>query len=136
MQSNNLTTLLLLGLSVSTALNGIWMIFAPEYWYHTIPGVTHTGPFNAHFVQDVGAAYLAFATNIGLALIYREARLPLVLAGAVFMVAHAAFHLLDRVGGHSHAEHFWSEFFTVTIPAILCVLLVLQFKFFPKVALR
>ena len=94
------TAIILLGLSVSTGLN------------------------NAHFVQDIGAAYLAFATNIGLALIYRTARFPLVLAGAVFIVAHALFHVLDRIAAnspqtHSHADYFWPEFFSVMVPGIL-----------------
>ncbi len=38
--------------------NGVWMLLAGSSWYATIPGVSHTGPYNPHFVQDIGAAFL------------------------------------------------------------------------------
>ena len=34
--------------------NGLFMLLAPSTWYHFVPGVTHTGPFNQHFIRDIG----------------------------------------------------------------------------------
>src|ERR1700731_3043762 len=38
--------------------NGLAMLFAGGWWYGVVPGVTVTGPYNPHFVRDIGAAYL------------------------------------------------------------------------------
>jgi hypothetical protein len=34
------------------------MLLAPQSFYGLVPGVNETGPFNPHFVRDVGAAFL------------------------------------------------------------------------------
>ena len=33
------------------------MLFAGPTWWTSVPGASETGPFNLHFVQDVGAAF-------------------------------------------------------------------------------
>ena len=38
--------------------NGIFMLVSPEDWYVAVPGVTDTGPFNQHFVRDIGLIFL------------------------------------------------------------------------------
>jgi hypothetical protein len=43
---------------VALAANGIFMLVAPETWYFTVPGVTSTGPFNQHFLRDIGLIFL------------------------------------------------------------------------------
>ena len=53
----------LLGLGL--VANGLVMLTVPAIWYARVPGVVDTGPFNAHFVRDIGAAYLV----CGLALV-------------------------------------------------------------------
>ncbi len=40
-------------------LNGIYMLVAPAAWYTSVPGVTATGPFNHHFITDIGFAFAA-----------------------------------------------------------------------------
>ena len=42
------------GLGLVQALNGVLMLLAPEAWYHAVPTVPGTGPFNPHFVRDIG----------------------------------------------------------------------------------
>ncbi|MEM9623476.1 MAG: hypothetical protein AAF993_17655, partial [Pseudomonadota bacterium] len=37
--------------------NGIFMLFGPESWYWLVPGVPDRGPFNQHFVRDIGFIY-------------------------------------------------------------------------------
>src|SRR5262249_52922948 len=43
---------------LALAANGTFMLVAPSAWYGLVPGVAATGPLNAHFVRDIGAAYL------------------------------------------------------------------------------
>ena len=39
--------------------NALWMLGGPLHWYEELPAaVPDTGPFNPHFVRDIGAAFL------------------------------------------------------------------------------
>ena len=52
---------LLLGAALApTALTMIW---APLLWYDWFPGVAERGAFNAHFVRDLGCAFLVAALS-------------------------------------------------------------------------
>ena len=44
----------IIGLALTA--NGLVMLLAPADWYAAIPGVPQSGPFNHHFVCDIGAA--------------------------------------------------------------------------------
>ena len=44
--------------------NGVVMLAAGGWWYGAVPGVTMTGPYNPHFVKDIGAAYLVVAGGL------------------------------------------------------------------------
>ena len=45
-------------LAVLTVLNGLTMLLAGAAWYESVPGVSETGPYNPHFIEDIGAAFL------------------------------------------------------------------------------
>ena len=92
-------------LAIPTVLNGVAMLVAGPLWYRTVPGVPDTGPFNPHFVQDIGAAFLV----AGLALAARTWRpryWPAAIAGAGFLAAHALIHLVIMAGGRAHYPAF------------------------------
>jgi hypothetical protein len=44
--------------------NGLTMLAVPDAWYGLVPGVPQTGPFNPHFVRDIGAAYLVAGASL------------------------------------------------------------------------
>ncbi|MGB8398952.1 hypothetical protein [Bradyrhizobium sp.] len=101
-----------------SVLNGSTMLFAGPYWYANIPGVTGTGPYNPHFVQDVGVAFLV----VGLALAARAWRSrywPAAVAGAGFLAAHALLHLVMIVTGHDHHAIF--DLVAVVLPSALAL---------------
>jgi hypothetical protein len=83
--------LILLG--IFHAVNGMYMLFAPEQWYAAVPGVPSTGPINQHFIQDIGLAF--FASGVGLILGARAgvAAAAFALAGAAFPTLHAIMHV-------------------------------------------
>ena len=83
-------------LGVGGAANGTFMLAAPPLWYDSVPGLAHTGPFNAHFVSDIGVAYLVASVAL-LARAWRPRYWPAAVAGAAFMVGHAVIHVLDIV---------------------------------------
>lgn len=85
---------LAIALGVSGAANGVFMLAAPALWYDSVPGLAHTGPFNPHFVSDIGVAYLVASFAL-LARAWRPRYWPAAVAGAAFMCGHALIHVFD-----------------------------------------
>ncbi len=50
-------------LGVGLTGNGIFMLASPETWYFAVPGVTSTGPFNQHFLRDIGLIFVLIGTG-------------------------------------------------------------------------
>lgn len=103
-----------------TLANALWMLAGPMHWYTDLPaGVPDTGPFNVHFVRDIGCAFL----TIGVALVWAARaprhRLPLAVVSAVFLVAHALLHIYDTLRGHLDHTHWWLDLPGVYLPAVL-----------------
>jgi hypothetical protein len=76
----------------------IIMLFAPGHWFFGFPGVSGTGPFNPHFVRDLGGAYFVTAVVlIDSAWSARSSRGALIAATA-FLTVHALIHVADMAG--------------------------------------
>jgi hypothetical protein len=93
---------LLLGyLALTGGVTGVWAYAAPRHWYDTFPGLGMSwlpplGPYNEHFVKDVGAFYLGLTALSVLATVYvANATLVKVAACAwtVFNALHLILHL-------------------------------------------
>lgn len=98
--------------------NGAYMLSSPQAWYHAVPGVVGTGPFNVHFVTDIGLAFLA--SGAGLALFaWRRAWLLAAFAGSWFLAMHGGLHLVMLLRGASHAPG--TDAFLVVLPAALAL---------------
>ena len=93
-----------LTLGLLFAANGLWMLFASRHWYGTVPGVVDTGPFNLHFVRDIGAVYVLCGLGF-VALRLRTAARPYALAGCAFLLAHGAIHLIEVLLGQHDLAH-------------------------------
>ena len=105
--------------------NGLAMLFAGLWWYGKAPGVTATGPYNPHFVRDIGAAYLVCgAAHAAFALRPRQAWSALA-AAAGFLVLHAAIHLFDAACGTRPLADLARDFAGVFLPALIAVALTL-----------
>jgi hypothetical protein len=112
--------------------NGSAMLGVPLAWYDAIPGVPATGPFNAHFVRDVGAVYLACA--LGLAwFAWRPAQGWAAMAiAAVWLTLHALVHVYDATCGSSPLADLRRDFVGVYLFAAIPLALTLFRK--PKEA--
>jgi len=103
-------------LGLLCAANGIYMLLAPAAWYALIPSVQSTGPFNQHFVRDIGSAYLvAGAGLIWFALDFRAR--PAALAAAMFLVLHGLVHLADAAAGRESLAHVLADIPTIYLSA-------------------
>jgi hypothetical protein len=113
-------------LAALSIANGLWMLLAPASWYRYLPaGVPDTGPFNHHFVQDIGAAYLTVGAAFAVASARPTCRQGVALAGATFFALHAVVHIVDLVEGRLHAGHWTLDLPGVFLPAILLLVLCL-----------
>jgi len=105
-------------LAVFNIANGVVMLFASSTWWNSVPGVPDTGPFNLHFVQDVGVAFLVAGLALA-ARAWRPAFWPAAVAGAGFLAAHAVIPLVMIASGHDH--HAAANLAAVILPAALAL---------------
>lgn len=118
-----LTVPLILGLALSA--NGLFMLADPGRWYALVPGVPETGPFNAHFVRDIGCAYLVAGAALAWFAFDARAR-PAALAGAAFLALHALIHVADAIAARGHPEHLMADLAAVFAPAVIALWLGLS----------
>ena len=100
--------------------NALWMLAGPLPWYHDLPaGVPDTGPFNPHFVRDIGCAFLATGVALAWAAFAPRWRPALLPIAALFLVGHALVHVYDTTSGALGHAHWWLDAPGVYLPAVL-----------------
>ena len=116
LKSASLGIAMLLG--VAMIANGVFMLVSPEGWYLAVPGVTSTGPFNQHFVRDIGLIFLLLggAFLVGAAL--PHVRVLLWAAPSIWLTGHALFHFWEVAVGICSPSVIPRDFPAVTLPAI------------------
>ena len=107
-------------LALTMGGNGVVMLAAGRWWYGAVAGVPETGPFNPHFVKDIGAAYVV----VGAAFAWLSARpSPIArgasLAAALFLCLHGAVHLTEAIDAPAGLADLVRDFPGVLLPAIL-----------------
>ncbi len=106
-------------LGAAAIANGAFMLAAPAAWYFAVPGVTTTGPFNPHFIRDIGLVFLF----LGAAFIAGTARprYRAIAWGAatVWLAGHALFHVWEVAAGICGPSALLRDFPPVSLPALL-----------------
>jgi AhpD family alkylhydroperoxidase len=121
-------TVAVFAFAAAGALNGAIMLLAPAEWYAAVPGVAVSGPFNAHLVRDVGAAFLA----VSLPLIVVVAGLPgarrvFALPALIFLGLHALVHAAEVLDhGVPDGAALAVDVLGVYLPAAVILALVLR----------
>jgi len=99
---------------------GAVMLWDPLAWYKATPGVTHTGPFNPHFVIDVALAFVASGALWSAAAMLARHRAGLALGAALWPALHAAFHVFGWLGhGLPQGPALWAELLGVVLVAAI-----------------
>ena len=110
----------LLVAGAGSVANALWMLVGPMHWYQELPAaVPDTGPFNPHFVRDIGGAFLTVGFAQIWAALAPSLRFPLVATSAVFLGAHALLHVYDTVVGNLPHTHWWLDLPGVYLPAVV-----------------
>ena len=118
---------LLMVLGLVTLGNALWMLAGPLHWYTDLPAaVPDTGPFNPHFVRDIGCAFF----TVGIALVWaaksNRFRFPLVAVAALFLSAHAILHVYDTLRGALGHDHWLLDLPGVYLPGLLLPIVALR----------
>lgn len=118
---------LLLIVGALTLANALWMLAGPLHWYTDLPAaVPDTGPFNSHFVRDIGCAFLATGVALVWAARSHRFRLPLVAVAALFLAAHAVLHFYDTIRGALGHDHWLLDLPGVYLPGILLPIIAIR----------
>lgn len=113
------------GLVVYYLATGLYISAFPLMFYETGPGVSDTGPYNMHFLRDVGFAFLVSALGIAYGLA-RKLK-PLLVFGAAWIAMHGLFHLVLWCM-HPSAEGAINDLVLVVLPAAVATYLGLTYK--------
>jgi hypothetical protein len=110
-------------LDVAMIANGTFMLVAPEGWYLAVPGVTSTGPFNQHFLRDIGLIFLLLGGAFLLGAALPGSRVLLWAAASIWLTGHALFHFWEVAVGICSPSVLPRDFPAVTLPAIIGIAL-------------
>lgn len=106
-------------LAVVLAINGLAMLLVPQTWYGLVPSVPPTGPFNPHFVRDVGCAYVVCGWALAWFALEPLRGAGAAIAAAVLQMAHAFLHVWDLLAGRAAMVFFLQDVVLVIVPALL-----------------
>ena len=106
---DRLAQFLLLIAAITAIANGIFMLVKPLDWYVFVPTVVTTGPPNAHFIRDIGLAYV----GSGLILLYAAAdparRWRAAIVGGLWLTLHGLLHIYEVAAGICGPATFWAD---------------------------
>ncbi|HEX4195929.1 MAG TPA: hypothetical protein VHZ26_00665 [Caulobacteraceae bacterium] len=111
-------------LAVALGANGLAMLVDGAGWYGAVPGVLATGPFNPHFVKDIGAAYLVAAAGLAAFAVRPAAAFPALTCAAAFLTLHAAIHVSDALASPTRGQDLVRDLPGVFLPALISLGLV------------
>ena len=115
---------LLLLVALFTLLNGLFMLATPFGWYEFVDTVKATGPANAHFIRDIGIAYLVSGGLIAFAAPNPAMRWGSALTGGLWLGAHGVLHIYEVLAGICGPDIFWRDAPGVLGPPLLLLISV------------
>lgn len=121
---NHVVTGIALSLGLIALGNGVFMTVAPEPWYWLVPGVPDRGPFNQHFIRDIGMNYMLIGAAFIYGAVYVKHRWLLWLLPTAWLVCHAIFHVWEVIVGICEPQALIVDFGGVTLPALLGLWLI------------
>lgn len=98
---------------------GVYMLVDPYGWYDFVDTVKATGPANAHFIGDIGLAYIVSGVLLGFAAQHPGLRWGAAVVGNLWLTGHGLFHVYEVVAGICSQEIFWRDAPGVLGPPLL-----------------
>ncbi len=108
-------------------LTGVYIAGLPHDFYLNAPGARGTGPYNMHFIRDVGFAFFTSSVAYGYG-IYRGNK-PVMMFGALWLLIHGLFHLtLWFLHGMHLDSAALTDMVLVSIPAVVIFVLCARYR--------
>jgi hypothetical protein len=121
--------LVFLILGLLSFFNGSWMLVSPESWYTDLPaGVPDTGPYNGHFIRDLGLVFVMIAFGFFWCTHRPSRSWPVLFVITIFFSGHAVLHLLDLFTSRLPHSHWTMDTPAVFLPAALLIALTIKTK--------
>lgn len=105
--------------------NGGFMLVDPFGWYQTVATVKFTGPPNAHFMRDIGLAFVTSGLMLGFAAISLRERWIAAFAGSLWLAMHGVLHVWEVLNGICAPDIFWADAPGVLGPPLLVWIAIL-----------
>lgn len=118
---NKIITTLAALLGLAALCNGLFMTFWPEHWYWLVPGVPNRGPFNQHFVRDIGLNYMLIGVAYTAGCFFLKQRVALWLMPTAWLTSHAMIHVWEVMTGICDIASLIQDVPGVIAPAILAI---------------
>ncbi|PVE23640.1 hypothetical protein DC522_14405 [Microvirga sp. KLBC 81] len=97
------------------------MTAMPQEWFMSTPGVSETGPFNPHFVIDIGLVNLVSGGLVLTGSLRKNG--SFIVIGSIWPLLHALFHVLHwSVEGLPSGVALALETIFVVMPAFVGIL--------------
>ena len=111
-------------LAVFFGANAVLMLSGPFRWYSTTPGVMETGPYNFHFVTDIGFIFLASALGFAAWAARPALGVGMLALAALWPALHAGFHLVLMAQHMAHGLGLMTELLGVCLPGLIGLIVV------------
>lgn len=106
-------------LGLALGANALAMLTASVWWYGAVPGVPATGPYNPHFIHDIGMAYLVVAGGLGWFAWRPVQGWPALVSAAAFLVLHGLIHVHDAIASPTCGHDLVRDLPGVFAPAVI-----------------
>ncbi|KNC66576.1 hypothetical protein [Pseudoalteromonas ardens] len=123
-----ITTSIAVLLGLAALANGIFMLFYPQQWYWSVPGVPDRGFYNQHFIRDIGMLYMLIGGAFSYGAFYTRYRFQIWLFPTLWLICHALFHFWEVLVGICGPIFLLIDFTGVTLPALLGLWLCWQVR--------
>ena len=111
-------------LGIALFVNGLLMLRDPLWWYGAVPTVPTTGPFNQHFVRDIGLMYVLTGVGFVVGALRPALQLPLWGAATAFHAMHGGLHVWETLVGICAPSTLAQDVPAVMTPAVLGIVLL------------
>jgi len=108
---------------------GATMLFDPPLWFfHLVPGVPETGPFNGHLVADAGTFFIAIGVGLLIATGDPVRHVSAIVVAAVAGALHAGLHLVSHADGALSLDHMPTETFGIYAPTVVLIVIAVSLR--------
>jgi len=119
---------LLMFMAATSLANGALMVAFTEQWYLCIANPLRAALYSAHFVTDVGTAYLTIGAALLWAALSPSRALPLVAVALLFSALHAVHHVGEYLGFGMPTRSVLIELFGIWGPVAILAWLALELR--------